>query len=265
MKLPFFVCTIFSLLFSFELTAQIQGTRPDFSRDNINATLWQQYSGEYKALAYQAYNLAKLQLDKTLMERKSTKSGCIIVDIDETVLDNSPFEGYEIQAGKTFDFNDWNRWASMPNADTIPGAVAFLNYVASKNIEVFYITNRDQRAYQSTFTNLKKFNFPCVDEKHLLVKTETSDKEPRRKKVAENYEILMLCGDNLNDFSNDFYKKSQDERAKAVEKSKALFGKYYIVLPNPMYGDWEPPLYDNKKGLTEQEKAGMRLNKLKRF
>ncbi|MEJ5994739.1 5'-nucleotidase, lipoprotein e(P4) family [Pedobacter sp. Du54] len=233
------------------------------ARDFTNAVLWQQTSGEYRALAYQAYNFAKLSLKEALWEQANGKPNCVIVDADETILDNSAFQGHEIKKGVSFDVADWAQWTSMGAADTVPGALNFLKFAASKKVETFYVTNRDEKDYVGTLKNLQKFGFPNADEAHLLVKTTTSDKEPRRQKVLEKYNVLLLCGDNLSDFSNVFYREGKDTKQQ-VDAAKALFGKKFIVLPNPMYGDWEKPLYTSDK-LSEADKAKQRLERLKSY
>lgn len=233
------------------------------ARDFTNAVLWQQTSGEYRALAFQAYNFAKLSLKEALWQQANGKHNCVIVDADETVLDNSAFQGHEIKKGVSFVPEDWAKWTSLAIADTVPGALAFLKFAASKKVETFYITNRDEAEYAGTLKNLQKFGFPNADEAHLLVKTTTSDKEPRRQKVLENYNVLLLCGDNLSDFSNVFYREQKNTKEQ-VDAAQQLFGTKFIVLPNPMYGDWEKPLYKGDK-LSEADKAKQRLERLKSY
>lgn len=234
------------------------------ARDFTNAVLWQQTSGEYRALAYQAYNFARLSLKEALWEHTNGKPSCIIVDADETVLDNSSFQGHEIKKGVSFEPSDWTKWTSLAAADTVPGALSFLKFAAEKNVETFYITNRDEADYDATLKNLQKFGFPNADAEHLLVKTtKSSDKEPRRQKILERYNVLLLCGDNLSDFSNVFYREGKDTKQQ-VDAARHLFGKRFILLPNPMYGDWEKPLYKGEN-LTEAEKAKQRLQRLKSY
>ncbi len=233
------------------------------ARDFTNAVLWQQTSGEYRALAFQAYNFAKLSLKESLWEQANGKPNCVIVDADETILDNSAFQGHEIKKGVSFELADWTKWTSMAAADTVPGALAFLKFAASKKVETFYITNRDEADYAGTLKNLQRFGFPNADAAHLLVKTTTSDKEPRRQRVLDTYNVLLLCGDNLSDFSNVFYREGKDTKQQ-VDAAQALFGKKFIVLPNPMYGDWEKPLYKGDK-LSEADKAKQRLERLKSY
>lgn len=232
-------------------------------RDYTNAVLWQQFSGEYRALAFQAYNFARISLKEALWNQANGKPNCVIVDADETILDNSAFQGHEIRAGVSYVQADWTKWTSMAAADTVPGALAFLKFAASKGVETFYVTNRDGADREGTIKNLKKFGFPNVDEVHLLLKTTTSDKEPRRQKILEKYNVLLLCGDNLSDFSNVFYREGKDTKEQ-VDVFQQLFGTKFIVLPNPMYGDWEKLLYKGGQ-LNDEEKAKQRLEKLKTY
>ncbi|MBE7179478.1 MAG: 5'-nucleotidase, lipoprotein e(P4) family, partial [Mucilaginibacter polytrichastri] len=201
-----------------------------------------------------------------LAQSKNAKPKCVIVDVDETVLDNSPFQAYELQQGKDFDLKDWQEWTAKAAADTVPGAPSFLKFAAQNKVETFYVTNRGESEREATLKNLKKWNFPYADNAHLLLKSNaSSDKEPRRVFIGQKYDIVLLCGDNLNDFSSMFFTKDETARNSKTESAKAQFGRRFIVLPNPMYGDWMDALYDGKKGLTEQEKADVRMKKLKGY
>jgi len=233
------------------------------ARDYTNAVLWQQTSGEYRALCFQAYNFARLSLKEALWADTSKKPNCVIVDIDETVLDNSPFQGHEIKKGLSYNAADWTEWTNLSKADTVPGALAFLKFAATKNIEIFYLSNRDERDHDATLKNLQAFGFPYADEAHLLVSKGTSNKEPRRQKIAETHDVLMLCGDNLSDFSNVFYRENKNTTAQ-VDAKQSLFGVKFIVLPNPMYGDWEKPLYKGEN-LSDKDKGKQRLERLKSY
>jgi 5'-nucleotidase (lipoprotein e(P4) family) len=237
----------------------------------IGAILYQQKAGEYRALAYQAYNLAKLRLDEDLdkknvkklpkAERKRPRA--IIVDIDETVLDNSPSNAYMAKNNLPFNVRDWYAWGGMRKAKPIPGAVDFLNYAVSKGVKIFYVSNRDEPQKQATIDNLKSAGFNDVSAENVWLRQvpTVSTKEPRRTAVAEKYRIVLLMGDNLDDFSNVFEHRSIIERFAEVEKNRDLWGRRFIVLPNAMYGTWENALY-NYERLTESQKAERRVNAL---
>lgn len=226
------------------------------------AALWQQQSGEYKALCLQAYQLAALRLDQYLTA-KGNKPLAVVTDIDETVLDNSPYSVQQALAGKGYDDKSWMEWTAKAVADTVPGAPAFFKYAASKGVKVFYITNRAESERAATLKNLQQYNFPDADNQHLLLKTTTSGKEPRRQQVLQQYDIVMLFGDNLSDFSAIFDKKPFEERNAAALGAAPNFGSKFIVLPNPMYGDWEGALYNFQYKLSTQEKDSIMKSKLR--
>jgi len=239
------------------------GICQEYTKDLTNAVLWQQRSGEYRALCFQAYNAARFSLNEKIRS-PGEKPRCIVVDIDETLLDNSPQSGQSVLKKIGFDLAEWKRWTNLAKADTVPGALSFLKYVAEKNIEVFYISNRDQSELNATIENLNRYGFPNVDRPHLLFREDTSNKQQRRDFVSDRYEITLLIGDNLSDFSTIFYQEGKETDSE-VDRHASLFGVNYIILPNPMYGDWEQALYPKKKQLTEEEKAIIRLEKIKGY
>lgn len=254
-----FISGILLMLSSATLVAQTNSG----ARDYTTAVLWQQRSGEYRALAFQAYNFARLSLAIKMQYVPQDKKNCVVVDVDETVLDNSPYQGYELKRDMSYNQADWVKWTSKGVADTVPGALGFLKYAATQQVETFYITNRGDEEYEGTLSNLKNLGFPYADREHLILKSSTSDKEPRRQKVSEKYNILLLCGDNLSDFSNVFYREGKNT-LEQVNKAQQQFGTHYIVLPNPMYGDWEKQFYPEGK-LSEQEKSVLRAKGLKSY
>jgi 5'-nucleotidase (lipoprotein e(P4) family) len=230
----------------------------------MGALLWQQSSGEARALQYQAYALARLMLDRDLrIHNKSKLKRAVVVDADETVLDNSRFQAGLVVNREAFTSAAWIDWCNRAGASAIPGAVEFLKYAASRGVRVFYVTNRGTAEKAGTITNLKQVGFPDVSEETLVVRTDVSSKEPRRQKISERYRIVLLCGDNLADFSNVFEGKTTEDRAAAVDAARQKFGTQFIVLPNPMYGDWENAVYGNVSRLSEQEKAAKRKAALK--
>jgi 5'-nucleotidase (lipoprotein e(P4) family) len=230
----------------------------------IFTTLFQQRAAEYRALCYQAYNIAFLRLDQSLAATHS-KPLAIITDIDETVLDNSAYAAHRSMQGKDYDPTSWKEFTAKGIADTVPGAFHFLKYAASKGVQIFYITNREQDERTGTLQNLVRFGFPNADEKHLLTKQGTSGKESRRQTVASTHEIVLLLGDNLSDFTFLFDKKSTEERSTAANAVATEFGKRFIVLPNPVYGDWELALFRYNFGLTPQQKDSVMKSLLKGY
>lgn len=229
----------------------------------ILSVLWYQKSGEMKALYYQGYNIAKTSLLDKLGKTKSSRPGAVIMDIDETLLDNSPVEALQIINNMPFSDSLWIRWVKKCKAEPCPGALDFTKFADSLNVEVFYVTNRElPDELAPTIQNMKLLGFPYADTTHLVLKSDNSSKEPRRKTLAENYNILMLIGDNLADFNVIFDKRENDPGSDAVKQNSGKFGTDYIILPNPMYGPWINAAISNQPGITEKEKI---LNALKSF
>jgi 5'-nucleotidase (lipoprotein e(P4) family) len=162
----------------------------------------------------------------------------VVVDIDETVLDNSPYQVNAIRQGRTFDQNDWTQWTDKAAAKASPGALDFLKFAASVGCEVFYITNRDIRERASTLKNLNDLGFPFADEQHLLLMEGTSDKTERRARVAASHRIVLLVGDQLRDFDERFKDRSVDYGRDLVDALSDSLSQYFILLPNPMYGTY---------------------------
>ncbi len=227
----------------------------------IMSVLWYQKSAEMKAIYYQSFNWAKLRVDMALEEKGSQKLA-VVVDIDETMLDNSPSEVRSINTGKGFSKETWSDWTSQIKAKALPGAVDFSKYAESKGVDVFYISNRSVDDFAVTLQNLQNENFAFADSSHLLLKSITSSKEPRRNIVKENYEIILLMGDNLLDFSEIFEDRSDNYGFNTVEENKEKFGDIFIVLPNPMYGNWEREIFENKTNLSDAEKYLIRKSSL---
>lgn len=235
----------------------------------VGAVLYMQKAAEYRALAYQAFNLAKMYLDADF-DKKNTKKlskaerkmpRAVVVDVDETVLDNSPAQAAQIKNNLPFVPSNWTNWVNLRKARAIPGAVDFLNYAASKGVRVFYVTNRNEAEKQATIDNLKTVGFPDVSAETVIVRTTESGKEARRQTISQKYRIVLLIGDNLNDLSNVFERKSVADRLTEVDRTREMFGRKFIVLPNAMYGDWESAIYEYQR-LTEAQKAEKRSDAL---
>lgn len=239
----------------------------------IDGKLWssifQQRAAEYDALCLQAFNIARLRVDEAVKASDQAhgepKNMAVITDIDETFLDNSPYAVRQALIGKDYDPATWYEWTSKGIADTLPGALSFFRYAASKNIEIFYITNRDEKDKAGTLSNLQHYQFPYSDNQHLIVRGTSSSKEERRNQVAKTHDIIILLGDNLSDFSALFDKKTEAERDQNVQKLAAEFGKKFIVLPNTNYGGWEDAIYDNKRDWTPAQKDSLLRSRLKSY
>ncbi len=261
------VLVICSVAFSATISnAQQAAAAPQANNEyQVGATLYVQKAAEFRALSYQAFNLARWQLDadldkknvKKLPKTEQKRPRAIVVDIDETVLDNSPAQAAGIKDRIAFNQKDWYAWGEMRKAKAIPGAVEFLNYAVSKGVKIFYVSNRDEVQKQATIDNLKSVGFIDVSAENVLLRTTESTKTPRRQQVSQKYRTVIIMGDNLDDFSDVFERKSVGDRFAEVDKIKSEWGKRWIVLPNAMYGTWENAIYEYQR-LTEQQKAEKR-------
>lgn len=252
---------LFSLLFAAMVLAQ---TAP-VNSNNLDATLYVQTSTEWRMNCLQSFRLAQMRLDEALAQPQWTAAleqtgdfsalpPAVILDIDETVLDNSPAQAEQILRGGGWDEKAWDRWVASRKAEALPGALAFIQYARAHKVEVFYVTNRacapregnDDPCPQNTDTvaNLQALGFPDVAADHLLLKTQQpewgSEKESRRKFVSERYRVLLLIGDDLGDFMTGVKGKDQTPEKRLAQASahEGYWGVRWIALTNPTYGSW---------------------------
>ncbi len=210
----------------------------------VNPTLWMQSAAEFRASALQVYAAARRALDAALRESSSLPPA-IILDLDETALDNSRFAARSLARGKAFSFgDDWSEWVGESASAAIPGAEEFLAYAASRGVTVFYITNRTADMETSTRLNLTKLGFPLsTTEDTLLLRGEqeewnTTDKTTRRDFVASRYRVLLLLGDDVNDFTSAGG-RSVAERSAVVDGAAESWGTRWFIVPNAIYGSWQ--------------------------
>ncbi|MFV0517775.1 MAG: 5'-nucleotidase, lipoprotein e(P4) family [Aminipila sp.] len=221
------------------------------------AVAWKQTAAEYKALYYQGFNQAKVQVQTAIANQKpGDKPLAIITDVDDTIVSPINYWGYLIQNNKDF-FDDgiWDQWIPENKMVPTPGSLEFLNFCKENNVEVFYVTSRDQgdKTYEYALGNIKAMGFPYADKEHLIVLQETSNKEEPQKVIAEKYNVSVYLGDNLNDFRRIYYVKDVDERRKLMEADKELFGSKYILFPNPTDGHWVRAIFGESEPAPANE------------
>ncbi|MFB6342111.1 5'-nucleotidase, lipoprotein e(P4) family [Saccharicrinis sp. FJH62] len=236
------------------------------ANENLNATLWMQTSAEYNMLCQQTYKFAFLNLELALQDKTWTAAleqtkdfsdlpPAIIVDIDETILDNSPFQARLIKHHQAYSDELWKEWVLEEKAEPIPGAKEFLEKVQSHGVKIFFVTNRVLQ--DPTVENLKKEVSPDITADDVLCKNEQpdwgSDKTSRRALIAQSYRILLLIGDDYNDFTY-LGKPDPNERKQMALKQIAHWGKEWFVLPNPTYGSFDKALWNYDYSKTDQEK-----------
>lgn len=232
----------------------------------VQAQVWTQNSAEYRALCFQAFNTAKINIDSYLSsEKKYDRPLAIITDVDETVLDNSPYDGRLILEDVSYDRESWIEWGNLEIAEAIPGSLEFLTYVYEKGIKVFYVSNRYSEQLESTVNNLKKLGFPNVSESTVLLRSDSRSKSERRNSISDGHEVIMLIGDNLSDFNDEFEVKISEERINYTNQMRDNFGTKLIVLPNPNYGDWESNGLFGGESFDNIEKDSIRKSNIKSY
>lgn len=245
--------------------------RPDPPpHDTLYATVWVQAASEYRALSRQAYVSAAAGLEAALADPTWTAAveqagqdvaalpPAIIVDVDETVLDNAPFQARVILDDASYSESAWAEWVQQAAAEPVPGAVEFLQAASARGVTVFYVTNRAAQDEAATERNLRACGFPFPGDRDvLLMKGENdwpSDKTSRRALIGREFRIVLLCGDDLNDFISGARASAPGPRDALAERYADWFGRRWIVLPNPVYGSWEASLYGRDYSLSPEEK-----------
>lgn len=252
------------------------------THENLNAVLWMQTAAEYQMITRGIYRNAKLTAKIALLKPSwsaaieqiganvSSLPPAIIVDIDETILDNSKAQALAVKQRGGFKLAEWQRWVRKEEATPIPGALEFLTWAASSenDITIFYVTNRSVEVENATFNNLKKYGFPLrpgvdtiLSRGEYEVINRSSDKTLRRKHVSESYRILMLVGDDLGDFVS--VEGDPEQRIAKASEYEQFWGERWVVLPNPAYGSWERSLFKGKS--SDFDKLNAKFDKLEGF
>ena len=231
-----------------------------YQKQSLLAVLFKRTSAEYKANTYQAYASAKKNIDKALDDRSwtalvnQTKNyedlpPAIILDIDETVLDNSEHQVRSIKNGTNYPIG-WKEWVSEESASALPGVKEFLTYAKAKGIKIFYVTNRTHDLEEYTRNNVKALGLPLDNDVDvLLMKNEkgwTSDKTSRRDLIKKDYRVIQIFGDQLDDFIPlKDTASSVNSRKELIDQYADMWGEKWYMLINPMYGEWEETLYEH--------------------
>ena len=247
----------------------------DKNLESLMSVLYSQTSGEIKATFVQTYNTATELLDKAISdedwdavlesEGKINRTPAIILDVDETVLDNTPFNARSIMSNTNYP-EGWDVWIYEEKATLIPGVRDFLVRAQNKGVRIFYVTNRRTVYEEATKNNIKKLGLPFDDDIDvLLTRGENgwgSSKASRRSYVSDDHRVIMMFGDNLNDFFDLPDKADYGTRKDSVLKYGNMWGNKWFMLANPVYGHWEQSIYGFEL-LDEEAKTKAKLENIR--
>jgi len=253
------------------------------ANDNLNAVAWSQTAIEHDLIYLQTYRDAQARLLAALHDphwdalgkgdRTTPLKGlkpAVILDIDETVLDNSPFAARMVQGNHEYNEAEWAAWCREERARALPGAVEFTRFAAKHGIAVFYISNRAKDLDRATLANLRKAGLPVGGPQAFLglgtvvegCEQVGSEKGCRRQLVARHYRVLMQFGDQIGDFV-DVLANTADGRRQAVAGYLPWIGVRWFVLPNPTYGSWEPALFNNDWSASPESRRRQKIDALR--
>jgi len=250
---------------------------PVASEDGLTATLWVQTAVEAEMLSEATFASATRALERALADPDWSALGqgtearslppAVIADVDETMLDNSAYQAELVLRGREFDPASWDEWVRRAEAPALAGAVAFARTAEALGVTLFYVTNRDGDQEEATRRNLERVGFPLPgDVDTVLCEHErpdwVRDKGSRRAEVASGYRVLLLLGDDLNDFVRASRATLVERRALA-ESHRAHFGRDWFLLANPLYGSWRRALEGYGSGLAPEEARRRRASHLR--
>ena len=220
-----------------------------------DSVVWFRTSVEYRATALQAYRLASLMLDRALADRTWTaaleqagefasKPPAVILDVDETVLDNSESEERNVREGAAYNEARWAEWCNERKATPIPGALEFTRAAAAKGVAVFYVTNRDRALEQATRDNLGEVRVSArPGPRHGAHARRAARMDVLREVVAAEPGGAGLPHPAAR---RRRFRRFRGGRARHAGGPRALddahaamWGVKWIALPNPLYGSWK--------------------------
>jgi acid phosphatase len=260
--------------------AVVAGPRGD---DNLNATAWAQTAIEHDLIYLQTYRDAQSRLLAALKDRQwdalpkddrltplKNLKPAVILDIDETVLDNSPYQARVIKSGGEFNEADWAAWCKEQKARALPGVVEFTQFAAKHGIAVIYVSNRAKDLDQVTLANLRQVGVPVSGPQAFLglgtfvegCEQVGTEKGCRRQLIGTQYRVLMQFGDQIGDFVTVLANTSAS-REKVMAPYLPWIGTRWFVLPNATYGSWEPALFNNDWSAPREQRRQQKIDALR--
>jgi len=218
----------------------------------LNAVLWQQRAAEYRVLALQSYALATARLDEGLATPSwsaALEQGpgalalppAVVLDLDETVIDNARYEARIVTRLGQYSAESFAHWCEEGGGNAVPGVIAFLDAARARGVEIFFYSAREEALRECTLRILRAIGAGPVSH-HALFLRGAGSKAQIRARLAATHRIVLLVGDNLEDFV-DGSRADEASRQAIAERYAAWFGRRWIMLPNATYGHWEALYY----------------------
>ena len=250
---------------------EVNAPEKSLGHEDLDALLWLRTSVEFDAMTRQTFATATTKLGEALVDPKWTAltqaeqspnqndlPPCVIVDVDETILDNSQYQLELIRDKTQYDTDKWNEFVQRRSSPAIDGAVEFAAACRAGGVEIFFVTNREAKVEAATRDNLiaQRLMDPS-DPDRILSKNErpnwSSDKSSRRQEIAKTHRVLLLIGDDLNDFVSA-KNLPIAQRQQLYKQNKKNWGQSWFVMPNPNYGGWESATINNQYQATPERK-----------
>ena len=264
---------LIAVLLMLQIGCSSEQITPD-NHEGLNATLWTQTAAEYAANTLQAYRVAASNLDRALADPQwsaaleqtgdySSLPPAVMLDLDQTVLDTSTYNARIIRKFGQHSREQFAQWCRQSTATAIPGAKEFIDYAIAQGVAVIYISARRETLRDCTAVSLRALGLPLPEPGQLLLSGTfgVTDKGQHRTRTATHYRILLLLGDNLDDFVSGSHSDPATRQA-LMRRHAGRWGRQWIILPNPMYGSWESSLYDYDYKLPRNEKLLRKLQSL---
>jgi 5'-nucleotidase (lipoprotein e(P4) family) len=192
------------------------------------------------AAVEQVYRVALARVES---EARTHSAGrwAVVLDADETVIDNSSYQAERAAVGQGFSDDTWDAWVKRREATALPGAGGFLSRVRALGGRIAIVTNRTQAQCADTEAVFTRYAL-VYDAMLCRPAGRPSDKNPRFEAVAAGtgipnsgpLTVVAFIGDNILDFPS-LNQKAREQGPKAFSE----FGVRFFLLPNPMYGSWQ--------------------------
>ena len=275
------VCCTGQLMAQQSNPSDSQKEKSAVAHEDLDALLWIQTSAEYEAITRQTFRLAEMNLGSALVDPAWTASTeqqrrfakkprqlaalppAVILDVDETVLDNTAYQTRLIEKQEEFSRESWLAYVREEASPGIPGAKEFIQACRDARVTVLYVTNREFEVEYATRRNLIKTGLLHEDDPDVVFtkyerETWTSDKQTRRAHLATRYRILMMLGDDLNDFITLGKHPASEKRRHVATQYADWWGQRWMALPNPNYGGWERSVYGWKDSSSRETKLKLK-------